>query len=70
MSIKEMRGEADATKEAGMIEMTKNSTLRTMKDTSVVKKYIRRLIAQRLKKIKTMMKIAQGVPVIEQLRRS
>ena len=65
MSIKEMRGEADATKEAGMIEMTKNSTLRTMKDTSVVKKYIQRLISLRLKNIKTMITIAQLLPLVE-----
>ena len=65
MSIKEMGGKADAKREAGIIKVMTRSTGRTRNATSVFKKYIRSLIAQRIKKINTMMKRAQGVPVAE-----
>ena len=51
--------------EAGMIKLMTGSTGRTSNATSVVKNYIRRLFAQRLKKLKTMMTRAQIVPVVE-----
>ena len=61
MSIKEKGGESDATREAGTIKLMKISTGRTGNATSVVKKDIRCLISQRLKKIKT----GKGVPEVE-----
>ena len=48
-----------------MITLMTRITRSTRNDTSVVKKDIRSLITQILKKIKTMMKRAQGVPVSE-----
>ena len=48
MSINEMGGEVDATREAGMIKLIKRSTARTRNATSVAKKDIQSIIAQRL----------------------
>ena len=67
MSINEMGGEADSTSEERMIKLMKRSTARTRNATSVVKKDIRRLISKRLKKIKTIMTRAQGVPVVDRV---
>ena len=52
MSIKEMGGEADATREAGKIKLMTPSTGRARNATSVVKKYIQIFIAKIQKKRK------------------
>ena len=54
----------DATREVGMVKLTTGLNLGQSNATSVVKKDIHRIIAQRLKKTKTIMTKTQGVPVV------
>ena len=55
MSIKRMGEELEATIEVRMMKLTTRRNLWESNATSVVKKDIQRLIAQRLKKTKTIM---------------
>ena len=54
-----MGGEADTTRESGIIKLMTRITGSTRNATSVVEKDIHSLIAKRLKTIKTMMTRAQ-----------
>ena len=65
MSIKEMGGETDTTRESGMINLMTRITGRTINATIALKNDIYRPIAKQLKKIKTIITIAQGVLVVE-----
>ena len=70
IKIKEMGGDVDATRETGVIKVMTRCTGKIRSATSVVKKDIHNCIAQRLKKINTMITKSQVVPALEQAWRS